>query len=113
MLRVYGIKNCDTVKKALKWLDGEGIAYSFHDLRTDGVNEEDVKRWAEALGWESLLNKRSTTWRELPEKDKNDLDFDRAVMLMVKHPTLIKRPVFVGSSMILNGFSDHVRASLV
>ena len=112
MLTVYGIKNCDTVKKALKWLDGEGVAYRFHDLRADGVQAADVKRWCDALGWESLLNRRSTTWRELPETDKEGLDEAKALGLMVQHPTLIKRPVFEVNSLILNGFSDKVRAQL-
>lgn len=112
MLTVYGIKNCDTVKKALKWLEGEGIAYAFHDLRADGLDAAEVRRWVDALGWESVLNRRSTTWRELSDQDKDGLDAAKAVALMVAHPTLVKRPVFVSNAMILNGFTDQVRASL-
>lgn len=112
MLTVYGIKNCDTVKKALKWLEGEGIAYAFHDLRADGLDAAEVRRWVDALGWESVLNRRSTTWRELSDQDKDGLDAAKAVALMVAHPTLVKRPVFVSKAMILNGFTDQVRVSL-
>lgn len=113
MLTVYGIKNCDTVKKALKWLDGEGIEHTFHDLRADGVDEATVARWIDALGWESVLNRRSTTWRQLSETDKEGLNETRAATLAVEQPTLIKRPVFEGNGLILNGFTDKVRGALV
>lgn len=113
MLTVYGIKNCDTVKKALKWLDAEGIEHTFHDLRADGVDEATVARWIDALGWESVLNRRSTTWRQLSEKDKEGLNEKRAATLAVEQPTLIKRPVFEGNDLILNGFTDKVRDALV
>ena len=112
MLAVYGIKNCDTVKKALKWLDAEKIAYTFHDLRSDGLTLETARRWVDALGWESALNRRSTTWRALPQSDKLDLDPARAAALLVRHPTLAKRPVFEKNNMIINGFTDCVRAEL-
>ena len=95
-----------------KWLDDQGIAYAFHDFRADGLKGADVERWAATLGWESLLNRRSTTWRELPDGEKENLDGDKAVALMVANPTLIKRPVFVGNGLILNGFTDAVRARL-
>lgn len=113
MLIVYGIKNCDTVKKALKWLEAEGIAYTFHDLRADGLTAEMAKRWVAALGWESALNRRSSTWRELPDREKDGLDADRAARLLVQHPTLAKRPVFEKERVIFNGFTDAVRANLV
>lgn len=113
MLTVYGIKNCDTVKKALKWLDGQGIAYAFHDLRTDGLTPEMATRWVDALGWESALNRRSTTWRGLPDLDKETLDAAKAVELLVQHPTLVKRPVFEVMGNVINGFTDEVRAKLV
>lgn len=112
MLTVYGIKNCDTVKKALKWLDTKGIAYAFHDLRADGLEVATAQRWVDALGWESALNRRSTTWRELPETDKADIDAAKAVRLLVSHPTLAKRPVFEVNGLIFNGFTDEVRAKL-
>jgi len=113
MLIVYGIKNCDTVKKALKWLDAEGVAYRFHDLRADGLTATIVQRWVDALGWESVLNRRSTTWRELSDADKHALDGGAAVALMVQHPTLVKRPVIEGKDFVVNGFSDAVREKLV
>lgn len=112
MLTVYGIKNCDTVKKALKWLDGEGIAYSFHDLRADGLTAEIAQRWVDALGWESVLNRRSTTWRELADADKDVVDATKAVVLLVRYPTLAKRPVFEGKGLLINGFTDAARAKL-
>lgn len=113
MLTVYGIKNCDTVKKALKWLDGEGIAYAFHDLRADGLTDQTATRWVEALGWESTLNRRSTTWRQLRAEDTHDLDALKAVRLLVRHPTLAKRPIFDKNGHIINGFSQDVRAWLI
>jgi Spx/MgsR family transcriptional regulator len=113
MLMVYGIKNCDTVRKALKWLDAQGIHYVFHDLRADGLTADKVKRWVDALGWESVLNRASATWRKLPDADKESLDALTATHLMVRCPTLVKRPVFEGKRLVLNGFSDEVRAMLV
>ena len=112
MITVYGIKTCDTVRKALKWLDAEGIAHTFHDFRADGLEAAVVRAWVETLGWESVLNKRSTTWKQLDEKDKHDLDENRAIALMVSHPTLVKRPVFVGDGFVYQGFTDTVRAQL-
>ncbi|MCR4377105.1 MAG: arsenate reductase [Rhodospirillales bacterium] len=112
MLTVYGIKTCDTVTKTLKWLDAEGIAYRFFDLRADGLTAEIAQRWVDALGWESVLNRRSTTWRELPDTDKEALDAAKAVRLLVSYPTLVKRPMIEGNGRILNGFSDAVRAKL-
>jgi len=100
------------VKKALKWLDAEGIAYTFLDLRGDVLAPAMAARWVEALGWESALNRRSTTWRELPDADKAALDADTAVALLVRHPTLAKRPIFEGKGYIINGFTDAVRAKL-
>lgn len=112
MLTVYGIKTCDTVRKALKWLDTQGIAHTFHDFRADGLDAATCQRWVDALGWESVLNRRSTTWRKLPENDTIALDADRVVHLLVAHPTLVKRPVFEGKSLILLGFGDDTRARL-
>lgn len=112
MLTVYGIKSCDTVKKALKWLDEEGVVHTYHDMRVDGLDVADIERWVVALGWESVVNRRSTTWRELPQADKQGLDAAKAVKLMFQHPTLIKRPVFEGNGLILNGFTDAVRARI-
>ena len=112
MITVYGIKTCDTVRKALKWLDGEGIEHAFHDFRADGLDAATVQRWVDALGWESVLNKRSTTWKNLTDTDKQGLDAAGAVALMVAHPTLVKRPVFELESAVLQGFTDDVRRQI-
>lgn len=112
MITVYGIKTCDTCRKALKWLEAEGIEHRFHDFRADGLGDKTVAAWVAALGWETVLNRRSTTWRELPEKARASLDGKSAAALMVKHPTLIKRPVFAAGKTVLIGFDDKVKAAL-
>lgn len=93
MVILYGIKNCDTVKKARKWLDEHHIEYRFHDFRSDGLDEKVLRQWTKELGWEILLNKRGTTWRQLPESVKNNLDANSAIQIMLAHPSIIKRPV--------------------
>ncbi|OEJ65981.1 arsenate reductase [Magnetovibrio blakemorei] len=112
MITVYGIKTCDTVRKALKWLTDKGIAHTFHDFRADGLEATTVQRWIDAKGWESVLNKRSATWGQLSDADKRGLDGARAKKLMVANPTLIKRPVFEGEDLFLQGFTDEVRQSI-
>jgi len=106
MAIIYGIKNCDTVKKALKWLDNNHIAYQFHDLRQDGISKAELQDWSDSVGWEQLLNKRSTTWRELDDDDKHDIDADKAISLMLARPTLIKRPVMIKGNTTLVGFNE-------
>lgn len=93
MIAMYGIKNCDTVKKARKWLDARNIEYLFCDIRIDGMDKRKLQAWMEELGWETLLNRRGTTWRKLPDADREGLDAGKALRLMVENPTLIKRPV--------------------
>jgi arsenate reductase len=93
MIRLYGIKNCDTVKKARGWLDARGSGYEFHDFKTEGVDEGQLRGWARELGWERLLNRAGTTFRQLPEASRQDLDEDKAVALMLAQPSMIKRPV--------------------
>lgn len=105
MTTLYGIKNCDTVRKARRWLDERGIDYRFHDLRSDGLDRAALEAWVAELGWESLLNRRGTTWRRLPEGDREDLDASNAVRLMLEHPALIKRPVLELESRRMVGFS--------
>jgi len=112
MITVYGIKTCDTVRKALKWLDAQGIKHAYHDFRADGLDAATVGRWVDAMGWESVLNKRSTTWKQLDDAAKEDLDAPRAIALMVAHPTLVKRPVFEREGSVLQGFSDDVRRQI-
>lgn len=92
-LTVFGLKTCDTCKRARKELDAAGLAYAFHDVRDDGVTKAQVARWAKSAGWETMLNKASTTWRSLPDADKANLTEVKAVALMAAHPTLIKRPL--------------------
>lgn len=93
MIIIYGIKNCDTVKKALSWLDQHHITYRFHDFRKDGLNEQTLCGWVNEFGWEALLNRRGTAWRGLPEETKETLNETGAVVLMMTQPSLIKRPV--------------------
>ena len=105
MITLYGLKNCDTCRKARKWLEAEGIEHEFHDFRSDGLDGETLAAWVAALGWETLLNRRGTTWRNLPETDREDLTSDHATALMLQHPTLIKRPVFAAGDTTLVGFT--------
>lgn len=93
MTTLYGISNCDTVRKARKWLEGESIAFDFHDFRKQGLNAEQVARWCAAAGLDRVLNKRGTTWRQLPDEIKANTDEQTLQALMVEQPTLIKRPV--------------------
>ncbi len=107
MITVYGISNCDTVRKARKWLEAHKVAFHFHDFRKDGLSQEQLKSWAEALGWEALLNKRGTTWRKLPDEAKSDVDQAKAIALMLEHPAMIKRPlVAIAEDEYLLGFSE-------
>lgn len=113
MITVWGLRNCDTCRKALAWLKGEGIAHRFHDVRADGLDRKTVARWVEAVGWEAMLNRRGTTWRGLAEADKTGLDEAKAVALMAKHPALVKRPVIETDGAVTVGFDEAVRTRLV
>jgi arsenate reductase len=104
MTTLYGIKNCDTVRKARQWLEAQGIDYTFHDFRANGLESKDLRAWVKAVGWETLLNRRGTTWRQLPDKDKDGVDEKRAIDLMLAQPTLIKRPVLVHKKITHVGF---------
>lgn len=104
MITLYGIKNCDTVRKARKWLEAEDIDYMFHDFRVDGLAKKDLCIWVKSVGWETLLNTRGTTWRQLPDKKKENVDETRAIDLMLANPTLIKRPVLVHDKQVHVGF---------
>lgn len=92
-ITLFGIKNCDTIKKARKWLDANNIEFHFHDFRKDGLSEALLDQWFATLGWELLLNKRGTTWRQLPESIKENIDAASARTLMQENPAIIKRPV--------------------
>ena len=101
-----GIPNCDTVKKARKWLEAQGIEHRFRDFKKDAPSADEVGGWADAAGWEVLLNKRGTTFRKLDEGDKADLTREKAIALMVQHPSLIKRPVLEHEGGLLVGFRE-------
>lgn len=96
-LTLYGIANCDTVRKARRWLDAASIPFEFHDVRADGLDRNVVKGWLDAQGWETILNRRSTAWRALSESEKDGVNATSALALLLAHPTLIKRPVLCKS----------------
>lgn len=106
MITLYGITNCDTVKKARKWLGHAGIAHHFHDVRKDGLDAAKLGGWVTAMGWEALLNKNGTSFRKLPDAAKNGLNGDRAMALMLAEPALIKRPVVEHPGGLLVGFKE-------
>ncbi len=105
---MYGIPNCDTVKKARAYLDGRGVAHHFHDYKKAGVEEADLKRWTKAVGWEKLLNKAGTTFKKLSDDDKAAIDEKKAITLMLANPSMIKRPVVEGGETLLVGFNPQV-----
>lgn len=104
-ITLYGLKNCDSCRDARKWLEEHYVDYQFHDIRVDGLNADLLTRWVDALGWETLLNRRSTTWRQLDDARKEPLDASQALALMLEYPTLVKRPVLAHSTNITVGFS--------
>ena len=106
MTMLYGIANCDTIKKAKKWLEAHGVDYQFHDYRKDGLDADLLATLEQQLGWENLLNKRGTTFRKLPEEQKNNLDKDSARALMLEQPAMIKRPVLVNDGHYELGFKE-------
>ncbi len=108
MVVIYGIKNCDTVKKARVWLDGHGIDYQFHDYRTDGLTPEHLQQFAAELGWDAMLNRSSTSWRQLTIEQQSDLTEAKALQLMLETPTLIKRPILSTGSKLLLGFKPDI-----
>ena len=109
-LTLYGIKNCDTMKKARAWLDARGIQYGFHDYKTAGIDRSRLELWCRDAGWETLLNRAGTTFRKLPEADKTALDRSSALRLMLAQPSLIKRPVLELDGGVLVGFNTDVYA---
>lgn len=112
MTTLYGIPNCDTVKKARRWLAAHDIAYRFHDLRRDGLDEALLGQWIAELGWEALLNRRGTTWRQLPEATRATIDRASAARLMLAQPALIRRPVLARGRQLHAGFSAADYATL-
>jgi arsenate reductase len=105
---IYGIKNCDTMKKARAWLDQHGVAYRFHDYKVAGIERGVLEAWAREIGWETLLNRAGTTFRKLPEKDKQALAEKKAVALMAGQPAMIKRPVLDIGGKIVVGFKSEI-----
>ncbi|MEE1656380.1 ArsC family reductase [Microvirga sp. CF3062] len=105
---LYGIKNCDTIKKAHAWLDARGVAHAFHDYKVQGIDRARLESWAQSVGWETLLNRAGTTFRKLPDADKADIDEGRAMALMLDQPSMIKRPVLDLGGRILVGLKPEL-----
>ncbi|MFG1416441.1 ArsC family reductase [Xanthobacter sp. V0B-10] len=108
---LYGIKACDTMKKARAWLDANAVAYAFHDYKTEGLDRATLAGWVEKLGWEPLLNRAGTTFRKLPEADRAGLDAEKAMALMLAQPSMIKRPVLARGGALLVGFKPEAYAA--
>ena len=108
MITMYGIKNCDTIKKARKWLEENGVDYQFHDYKKDGLSEAQLDSWLDELGFEALVNKRGTTWRKLPDDVKDNIDRDSARTVMLENQSIIKRPLLdTGSQKVLGFKADE------
>jgi arsenate reductase (glutaredoxin) len=113
-ITIYGIKNCDTMKKARSWLEKHGVDYAFHDYKTAGIDRARLERWSKKVGWEMLLNRAGTTFRKLADKDKQALDVEKAIALMLAQPSMIKRPVLdLGGGRLLVGFRPEMYAEAV
>jgi arsenate reductase (glutaredoxin) len=108
---LYGIKACDTMKKARSWLDGQGVEYRFHDYKVDSIDRAHVERWCNELGWEKVLNRAGTTFRKLPEADKDGITEKKAIALMLAQPSMIKRPILEAHSKLLAGFKSEEYAA--
>lgn len=113
MVTIFGIKNCDTMKKAFAWLDGHGVDYDFHDYKVAGIEVAHLKAWSKQVGWDVLLNTRGTTWRKLSPAQQANIDEAKAIKLMVENPSLIKRPVLENGKNLLVGFApDRYESTL-
>lgn len=112
MIKIYGIKSCDTIKKALKWLDDKGVEYVFHDYRKDGIDEDMVRGFVSDLGLDKVLNTRGTTWRKLPDDVKENLDEPDAIKLLTENEAMIKRPIFDLGERLFIGFSKKDQEEL-
>jgi arsenate reductase len=112
-ITIYGIKNCDTMKKARAWLDGHGVAYDFHDYKAAGIDRKRLESWSKEVGWDVLLNRAGTTFRALPEADKTDLTEKKAIALMLAQPSMIKRPVLDLGKRLVVGFKPDIYAQAV
>jgi len=107
MLTVYGIKSCDTCRAARNYLTKQDIEFRFHDVRDDGIDIQMLERWSARIDWQKLLNRRSLTWRKIPEVDRNDMNQDKAFALIIERPTLLKRPVLESQEFLAVGFSEE------
>jgi len=105
MITIYGIKNCDTMKKAMRWLDDHGVAYRFHDYRKDGLDSKQLRQWEKELGWETLLNRRGQLWRKLPDSVRDGIDRKTAIQVMEENAGIIKRPLLDLGDKRVVGFS--------
>ena len=107
---IYGIKNCDTMKRARAWLDDHGVKYAFHDYKNVGIDKPRLEAWAKEVGWETLLNRAGTTFRKLPDKDRENVTEKKAIALMLAQPTMIKRPVLDVGGKLIVGFKPETYA---
>lgn len=111
--RIYGIKNCDTMKKARLWLEEHGIDYAFHDYKVSGIDRDHLERWCAEAGWQTVLNRAGTTFKKLPDEAKLYLDQEKAIALMLAQPSMIKRPVLEAGSKLLIGFKPEIYAAVL
>ncbi|MEF1283878.1 ArsC family reductase [Vibrio sp. M250220] len=111
-ITMYGIPNCDTIKKAKKWLEAEGVEYNFHDYRKQGIDKAMVETFCQQLGWENVVNKRGTTFRQLSQEQKDNLDQNSAIELLVEQPAMIKRPILVANDTYHLGFKADQYAAI-
>ena len=109
-ITIYGIKSCDTMKKARTWLDDHGVAYTFHDYKAEGIDKASLERWAKEVGWEILLNRAGTTFRKLPDAQREGVTEKKALALMLEQPSMIKRPVLDVGGKLIVGFKPEVYA---
>ena len=112
MITLYGIPNCDTVRKARKWLTENNVEYHFHNFKKESLEQQILEQWVEALGWEVLLNKRGTTWRKLPDEVKSDIDRNKAIQIMLDNTSIIKSPVLDKNKTLYVGFKEELYQSL-
>lgn len=111
-ITIYGIKNCDTMKKAFTWLSAHGVAHQFHDYKAKGIDKAHLENWCAALGWETVLNRAGTTFRKLPEAEREDLNEKKAIALMLAQPSMIKRPILeYSSAKVMAGFKPELYAA--
>ncbi len=113
MIKIYGIPNCDSMKKARNWLDNNNLDYEFHDYKKKGVPEKNLKQWIKQAGWEAVLNKRGTTWRKLADNIKNSIDETSSIQVMLENPSAIKRPVLEKDNLLLIGFKENEYKTLL